>query len=340
GGCGRAEALVAARAPARCESIGQRSWRGRLYGRGVSLDCPAMHGRVYQGVWGTAPFQSLYESRNSRWSMALAPEWYLMIALLAGMFLLSLGWGASIVVGPILLVAIVLPIAQASISARRANFVAGTRKPWWSLLGLRVVVLILHLLQPMARLRGRIRGGLTPWRRRGPTARPRYRRLEMTYWRDKREAPEETLRKLQAELLHAGAIARAGGEFDYWDLDVLGAARWTDASPRCPRASSAALDHSIGRPAARRSRRRSRRDEACGFAGQAEPSEVRPPRRPSQTATSPSGRSELCSASRRAQDVRRHGGGCQHRTDVRAGGISVRTRSFPFRADVGWAQAR
>ncbi|OLE97026.1 MAG: hypothetical protein AUG75_13120 [Cyanobacteria bacterium 13_1_20CM_4_61_6] len=221
-GYGKAEALLEHKWPARYNSIGQLSWRGRLYGRGVSLDFSAMHGRVYQGVWGTAPFQSLYESRNSRWSMALAPEWYLMIALLAGMFLLSLGWGASIVVGPILLVAIVLPIAQASISARRANFVAGTRKPWWSLLGLRVVVLVLDLLQPMARLRGRIRGGLTPWRRRGPTARPRYRRLEMTYWRDKREAPEETLRKLQAELSHAGAIARAGGEFDSWDLELSG----------------------------------------------------------------------------------------------------------------------
>ena len=221
-GYGRAEALLEHKWPARYNSIGQLSWRGRLYGRGVSLDFSAMHGRVYQGVWGTAPFQSLYESRNSRWSMALAPEWYLMIALLAGMFLLSLGWGASIVVGPILLVAIVLPIAQASISARRANFVAGTRKPWWSLLGLRVVVLVLDLLQPMARLRGRIRGGLTPWRRRGPPARPRYRRLEVTYWRDKREAPEETLRKLQAELSHAGAIARAGGEFDSWDLELSG----------------------------------------------------------------------------------------------------------------------
>ncbi|OLE11778.1 MAG: hypothetical protein AUI36_40495 [Cyanobacteria bacterium 13_1_40CM_2_61_4] len=121
-----------------------------------------------------------------------------------------------------MLVAITLPIAQAWISARRANFVAGTRKPSWSLVGLRVVVLFLHLLQPMARLRGRIRGGLTPWRRRGPTARPRHRPLQMTYWRDEREAPEETLRKLREELLHAGTIVRAGDEFDSWDLEVSG----------------------------------------------------------------------------------------------------------------------
>src|SRR5207245_3137671 len=79
-------------------------------------------------------------------------------------------------------------------------------------------------MQPMPRLSGRIRGGQTPWRRRGPKTRPRFRRLHMTYWRDEREAPEETLRKLQTQLVHAGAIARAGGEFDSWDLEVRGGA--------------------------------------------------------------------------------------------------------------------
>src|SRR2546427_9406651 len=83
-GYGKAEALLEHKWPARYNSIGQLSWRGRLYGRGVSLDFSAMRGRVYHGVWGTAPFQSLYGSRNSRWSLALAPEWYLMIGLVAG----------------------------------------------------------------------------------------------------------------------------------------------------------------------------------------------------------------------------------------------------------------
>ena len=49
----------------------------------------------------------------------------------------------------------------------------------------------------------------------------------MEYWRDEREAPEETLRKLQAELRDAGAIARTGGEFDSWDLEVRGGALGT-----------------------------------------------------------------------------------------------------------------
>src|SRR2546422_6074858 len=142
-----------------------------------------MRGRVYQGVWGTAPFQSLYGSRNSRWSLALAPEWYLAVALLAGMFLLSLGWGASIVVGPTLLVTIAIPIAQASISSRHAKFILMKRNRARSLIGLRFVVLFLHLMQPIARLSGRMRNGLYPWRIRGPVTGPRFRHVPMMYCR-------------------------------------------------------------------------------------------------------------------------------------------------------------
>src|SRR3989441_10197198 len=138
------------------------------------------------------------------------------------MFLLGLGWGASIVLGTILLLAVGIPLAQAGISARHARFVGSDRKRRGSLLALRIVVWFLHLMQPMARLTGRLRGGLTPWRRRGPKTRPRFRPLRMTYWRDQREPPEDTLRQVQQDLLAKGAIVRAGGDFDPWDLEVRG----------------------------------------------------------------------------------------------------------------------
>jgi O-antigen biosynthesis protein len=221
-GYGKAEALLERKWPARYNPSGQLSWVGRLYGKGRSLDFSSVRGRVYQGVWGTAPFQSLYESRGSRWSAALAPEWYLFIALLSAMFLLSLGWVASIVLGTVLLFALGIPLAQAGISARHARFVGLDRKHRGSLLALRIVVWFLHLMQPMARLTGRLRGGLTPWRRRGPKTQPRFRPLRMTYWRDQREPPEDTLRQVQQDLLAKGAIVRAGGEFDPWDLEVRG----------------------------------------------------------------------------------------------------------------------
>src|SRR5437870_11874919 len=99
-----------------------------------------------------------------------------MFGLLAGTFVLSIGWGASIIFGPALLVAVALPVAQASISARRAKFVASPRKRRRSLGVLRLVVVFLHLMPPMARPSGRLRGGLTPWPRRGPRARPPFPR--------------------------------------------------------------------------------------------------------------------------------------------------------------------
>src|SRR3989454_7168987 len=210
-GYGKAEALWERKWPSRYSPIGQLSWLGRIYGKGVSADLSSLGGRVYQGVWGTAPFQSLYESRGSRWSLALAPEWYLMIGLLSGTFVLSIGWGASIIFGPALLVAVALSVAQASISARRAKFVASPRKRRRSLVVLRLVVVFLPLMQPMARLSGRIPGGLTPWRRRGPRAPPPFPRLHMTYLRGPPGGSAGTLTKPPRSIVRARAPAPAGG---------------------------------------------------------------------------------------------------------------------------------
>ena len=221
-GYGKAEALLERKWPARYNASGQLSWVGRLYGKGRSLDFSSGLVRIYQGVWGTAPFQSLYESRGSRWSVASAPEWYLLIALLSSMFVLGLGWGAWVFLAPILLFAVGVQLAQAAISARHARFVSSAPRHRGSLLALCIVVWFLHLMQPLARLTGRLRSGLTPWRRRGPKTRPRFRPLRMTYWRDQREPPEDTLRQVYHDLLAEGAIARAGGEFDSWDLEVRG----------------------------------------------------------------------------------------------------------------------
>ncbi len=220
-GYGKAEALLEKKWPSRYDSLGRLSWLGRIYGRGVARDFSSLGGRVYQGVWGTAPFQSLYQSSGSRWSWALMPEWYVLVALLFGMFLLGVGWQASLLLGPALLLTIALPVAQAAISVARAHFV-GFRARSRRALAFRTVVLLLHLSQPLARLVGRMRGGLTPWRRRGPRTRPRFWPMRMIYWREEREPPEDTLKTLLKDLQAAGATVRAGGEFDSWDLEVRG----------------------------------------------------------------------------------------------------------------------
>src|SRR5205814_9630348 len=118
-GYGHAEALLEREWPSRYDVLGRSSWLGRMYGRRLAHDLTSLGGRVYQGVWGTAPFQSLYQSSRSRWSLAAMPEWYVLVAIVGAMFLLSLGWEASLFLGPALLLTIALPVAQAAISAAR-----------------------------------------------------------------------------------------------------------------------------------------------------------------------------------------------------------------------------
>src|SRR5438046_5338617 len=149
------------------------------------------------------------------------PEWYVLVAIVGAMFLLSLGWEASLFLGPALLLTIARPVAQAAISAARTPSV-GFRARSGRAVAFRMVVLLLHVCQPMARLVGRRRGGLTAWRRAGPRTRRQFWPMRMIYWREEREAPEDTLRALLKDLQAAGATARAGGEFDSWDLQVRG----------------------------------------------------------------------------------------------------------------------
>jgi len=222
-GYGRAEALLEKKSPEKYNVFGQLKWQGRIYGRGISRDLSLLFvGRVYSGVWGTAPFQSLYQSNGSFWSLMLMPEWYLITASSGLLFILSIGWVPWFFFGSLFLLAITLPIIQASINVRRSEFSSGARKIRWRLIRSQSLLLLLHVLQPLARLRGRLGGGLTPWRRHGPRTPARVRPVTMTMWRDEREAPEVTLNRIQTRIQDNGGLVRAGGNFDSWDLEVWG----------------------------------------------------------------------------------------------------------------------
>jgi O-antigen biosynthesis protein len=88
-------------------------------------------------------------------------------------------------------------------------------------LKLRATVFILHLLQPTARLFGRIQHGLGPWRRR---ARPRAAPLpvQRTVWCERWAPAEARLLEIENLLHEAGAVATRGGAFDRWDIAIRG----------------------------------------------------------------------------------------------------------------------
>lgn len=224
-GYGKAESLLEEKWPEKYNTLGHTSWGGRLYGKGWTVNLSSLGGRIYQGTWGHAPFQSLYQAApTTLLSLPLMPEWYFVIAFLMALTLAGVVWTPLFLISmPLLLISIILPITQACISASRAKF---TSKPEGKeLIKLYLITAIMHLQQPLARLIGRIRYGLTPWRTKAKregkiTFRLRPEFIEV--WHEEWEDPNDTLRGLQYELQQAGATVLVGGDYDVWDLKVKG----------------------------------------------------------------------------------------------------------------------
>src|SRR4029077_474585 len=90
-GYAKAEALLAEKWPAKYNSVGHLTWQGRLYGKGVVKTL--LKPRIYHGIWGTAPFQKLYEPNpGSLASLPLMPERYFVLCSLAALAALGIFW--------------------------------------------------------------------------------------------------------------------------------------------------------------------------------------------------------------------------------------------------------
>lgn len=143
-GYGRAETLVAARHPDRFTNLGGARWRGTLYS-----GFPPLLARqpIYRGRYGTAAFQSIYRGQDYRFDLAHQAGIPAAVALLP-LLLSAIPWirGAG-------LAALALVACLFMVDAAR------TRPPRWSprlSLGFRAEVATLFLLQPLARLWGRL----------------------------------------------------------------------------------------------------------------------------------------------------------------------------------------
>lgn len=222
-GYGKAEALLEQKWPERFSALGHMSWAGHIYGRGLALPFIAPRPRVYQGTWGLALFQGLYQSSPSRFaSLALTPEWL----LLAGIFLMIGAGGFFFPLAALGLVPafgmILASVAQACRGVSRSRYLIRAR-------GLPVlqrgrsagIIFLFHLIQPMARLWGRLKHGLTPWRRRGGLPVSTTQPISVI-WSEHWRAPEDWLAQLSKALRGEGAVTRNGGDYDSWDLEIRG----------------------------------------------------------------------------------------------------------------------
>jgi len=218
-GYGRAEALLERTWPEKYNTPGHLAWGGRLYGRGTA---PLRRSRVYYGLWGSGAFQpGLEQPQPLLLALAAAPEWWLLVAALAATTALGLLATPLLAALPLLAGALALPLWQALATARRCDV---RERPLRLRLAAGALTALLVLIQPLARLVGRVRSGLTPWRRgchrgfRLPRARV------VSSWHERWRPLTERVAALESALRAGGLRVRRAGGDERWELHTAAGA--------------------------------------------------------------------------------------------------------------------
>ena len=162
-GYGEGEAWLDAHHPEKFLG-GQMTWRGSIYSPLPFLRYAAER-RVNTGVWGTAAFPSIYSTLTHGWHyLPHSPAWMAISFLLfnigfwgplAGMDAAWLPLIAGTMGGAITLARCVQCGWRSSLGGLLS---IGGRSMWRSRLRYRMLIAWLHLLQPLARVTGRLRG--------------------------------------------------------------------------------------------------------------------------------------------------------------------------------------
>lgn len=215
-GYGRAEALLERKWPEKYNIGGHPIWRGRIYGPGGPLPI-GRRWRVYYGTWGQGLFQRLYARPPSVVaSLPLTPEWWLLLGALAALSMLALAWTPFVIVCGLFALALGSTVGGAILAANRSW--TGDRPPVTS----RLLTALMHLVQPVARLVGRIGDGLRPWWRRHSTAFAAPVRRRVAIWSEAWRPMDDRVAAVERALLDGGVAPIHGGDFDRWDLEVRG----------------------------------------------------------------------------------------------------------------------
>jgi GT2 family glycosyltransferase len=221
-GYGNAEALLERKWPEKYNIIGHLTWNGRLYGRGHSWAF-VRRGRIYHGVWGSAPFQTRqHRTPGVLESLCLMPEWVMVIAGLAALSALGFVWKPLLAAAPLFVLAAAIPFVQALLSTLQPELLHRPGAALWPRLRHRSVIVMLHVLQPIARLWGRLHNGITPWRSRGDVHYAVPRPRTMTVWSEDWRSQEDWLGSVEAAMKSTKLPTLRGGGCDRWELEGFG----------------------------------------------------------------------------------------------------------------------
>ncbi len=216
---GKAEAMLERKWPEKYNAMGHIAWQGRLYGRGIWQFLNWGRRRIYHGSWGSALFQSVYHGNPGvLMSLAMMPEWYLAVLALSIMFMVGFYWH-PIFLGLMLAAAAGATLTQAVIGAMYSPFSEIPRSRG-EMFKLRLLTMWCYLIQPVARLTGRLSRGLNPWRMRFPCGLDIPIPREFAIWSEKWRSADDRLMELEASLKSEGLCVQRGGDFDRWDLSL------------------------------------------------------------------------------------------------------------------------
>lgn len=218
-GYGKAEALLELKWPEKYNSFGHLTWCGRIYGNGLTIPIKLKKDKVFYGTWGTALFQSVYQPGNGLVNaLPLMPEWFFLIALLGLLSVLGLLWPPLLFTLPLLIVSLIIVVIQAAISTQKNTSLPPEKRQWKYYL----LILTLHMIQPTARLYGRLKHGLTPWRKRGNLLSFKgffsFKPKIFTHWSETWRSSEEWLYAVEQNLKSSKTRVKRGGVFDRSDL--------------------------------------------------------------------------------------------------------------------------
>ena len=221
-GYGKAEALLESKWPEKYNGFGHLSWNGHIYGNGITLPLKLKKDKIFHGTWGTALFQSIYQPAGGfLHNIPLMPEWYLLSGLFALIGSFGFMWSPLLLMWPVFFLSIMLVVLQAAISAKKDTSLLPTQK---KNIKYRLLIIALHMIQPIARLYGRYKHGLTPWRMRGAELNPgflfAFHKHIFTYWTEKWKSAEDWLSAIEQNLITQKARVKRGGDFDNWDIQV------------------------------------------------------------------------------------------------------------------------
>jgi hypothetical protein len=162
-GYGVAESLLEKKHPNKFNRWGHAFWRGTIYSPYPQFSL-TRRSAIYQGLWGSAPFQSLYDAGGGGpWDfLPRAMEMHVTLGVLAAVSSIF-PWALAPLALGLAYIAVYCGVcalsADLSVLAKRPDRAPAFHRFKW-----RTMIGWLHFLEPLARDWGRLKGGLTPWR--------------------------------------------------------------------------------------------------------------------------------------------------------------------------------